>query len=328
MGREQGSSQGGGTELFRFAREQQVAEVGGIRVGGQPGENPILLIGSVFHKGDHLLEQRKQGRFDREKAKERIAVQERLSKETGLPCMLDIVANSGEEFKGYIDFVAEVTGLPFAIDAWKLKPRLEAARYVRELGLLDRMLYNSLTVWSEDLDREAGEIGEIGIRHLVLVPFDDQDLMPSGRVTGLRRLIKALEGVPLESMLVDTSVMNVPATGICCLANYRIKEEFGFPAGSAPANGSYMWKECREKWGKEGFGGADAAVHSIAALLWHDFLFYGPLTGAPRIFPAVAAANAILATIRYGIGEGLPREQTHPLRKFFGDFVRQLEERK
>jgi tetrahydromethanopterin S-methyltransferase subunit H len=316
------------TDLFCFAGEQKVAEIGGIRIGGQPGENPIVLIGSVFHKGDQLLEERKQGRFDRERARERIGIQERLSRETGLPCMLDIVANSGEEFKAYIDFVAEVTEVPFAIDAWKLKPRLEAARYVRELGLLDRMLYNSFTVWSEDLEREAGEIGEIGVRHLVLVPFDDQDLMPSGRVTGLRRLMKALEGVPLESVLVDTSVMNVPATGICCLANYRIKEEFGLPSGSAPANGSYMWKEARDKWGKEGFGGADAAVHSIASLLWHDFLFYGPLTGAPRIFPAVAAANAILATIRYGIGQGLPRKQTHPLRKFFGDFVRQLEERK
>jgi tetrahydromethanopterin S-methyltransferase subunit H len=327
MDKESGSLERTASDLFHFARGQKVAEIGGIKIGGQPGENPVLLIGSIFHKGDNLIADRKHYRFDREKAKERIGLQERFSRETGLPCMLDIVANSKEEFKAYIDFVAEVTELPFAIDAWMLKPRLEAARYVGEMGLLNRMLYNSFTVWSEDLEGEAKEIGEIGVRHLVLVPFDDQDLMPSGRVTGLHRLLKALEGVSLESVLVDTSVMNVPATGICCLANYRIKDEFGLPAGSAPANGSYMWKEVREKWGKEGFGGVDAAVHSIPGVLWHDFLFYGPLTGAPRIFPAVAASSAILATIRYGMGGGLPREQTHPLRKFFGEFVRQLEER-
>jgi len=312
---------------FRFAGEQKIGKIGGIRVGGQPGENPTLLIGSIFHKGDALLGNRKERNFDREKAKELIRAQERLSTETGLPCMLDVVANSGEEFKAYIDFLSEVTDLPFAIDAWKLEPKLEATRYVRDLGLLDRMLYNSLTVWSENLEREAGEIKEIGVRHLVLVPFDDQDLMPSGRISGLRRLLKALEGAVFESLLVDTSVMNVPATGICCLANFRIKEEFGLPVGSAPANGSYMWKEAREKWGRDGFLGIDAGVHALASVLWHDFLFYGPLSGAPRIFPAVAAANAILATIRYGVGGNLPEEGPHPLRKFFGDFTKQLEKR-
>jgi tetrahydromethanopterin S-methyltransferase subunit H len=311
---------------FGFARKQRVGVIGDIKVGGQPGENPALLIGSIFHKGDALLGSRKERHFDRDKARERIRAQERLSNETGLPCMLDLVANSGEEFKAYIDFILEVTDVPFAIDAWKLEPKLEAARYVQDLGLLNRMVYNSLTVWSEDLEREVQEIKEIGVRHLVLVPFDDQDLMPSGRISGLHRLLKALEGATLESILVDTSVMNVPATGICCLANFRIKEEFGLPVGSAPANGSYMWKEAREKWGREGFFGVDAAVHAVAAVLWHDFLFYGPLTGAPRIFPAMAAANTILATIRYGIGGGLP-EEAYPLKRFFGDFAKQLEKR-
>ena len=311
--------------LFHFDRDQKIAKIKKIRVGGQPGENPTLLIGSIFHKGDELIESRKEHRFNQKKAKELIHGQEQLSKETGLPCMLDIVANSGEEFKAYIDFICEVTDLPFAIDAWMMKPKLEAARYVRELGLLDRMLYNSLTVWSEDLKREINAVKEIGVRHLVLVPFDDQDLMPSGRIKGLHRLLEALSEATFESLLVDTSVMNTPATGFCCLANYRIKEEYGLPVGSAPANGSYMWKEAREMWGKEGFAGIDSAVHSIAGVLWHDFLFYGPLTGAQRIFPAVAAANSILATMRYGVEKSLPHEKDHPFRKLFHPFVEKLE---
>ncbi len=314
--------------MFGFTKEQKIAEINSIKIGGQPGENPTLLIGSIFHKGDELIENRKEHRFDQKKAKELIQAQERLSKETGLPCMLDIVANSGEEFKTYIDFVAEVTKTPFAIDAWMMKPKLEAARYARDIGLLDRLLYNSLTVWSEDLKKEIEEIKEIGVKHLVLVPFDDQDLMPSGRIKGLYRLLEALGEAKFESLLVDTSVMNAPATGISCLANYLIKEEFGLPVGSAPANGSYMWKEAREMWGREGFSGIDSAVHSIAGVLWHDFLFYGPLSGAQRIFPAVATANSILSTIRYGEKRSLPQREDHPLRKLFHPFVRKLEEMK
>lgn len=322
---EQTKERTGDMSLFHFTRKQKIAEIGGIKIGGQPGENPIVLIGSIFHKGDELIEHRKEHRFNRKKARELIETQERLSRETGLPCMLDIVANSGDEFKAYLDFVIEVTELPFAIDAWMMKPKLEAARYVRNLGLLDRMLYNSLTVWSEDLKREKDEMKEIGVKHLVLVPFDDQDLMPSGRIKGLHRLFEALGEIRFESLLVDSSVMNAPATGISCLANYRIKEEFGLPVGSAPANGSYMWKEAREMWGKEGFAGIDAAVHSIAGVLWHDFLFYGPLTGAPRIFPAVATANSILAAIRYGEDHSLPQRKDHPFRKLFHPFVEKLE---
>ncbi len=322
---EQTKERTGDMSLFQFTREQKIAEIGGIKIGGQPGENPIVLIGSIFHKGDGLIEHRKEGRFNRKKARELIETQERFSRETGLPCMIDIVANSGDEFKAYLDFVIEVTELPFAIDAWMMKPKLEAARYVGSLGLLDRMLYNSLTVWSEELKREKDEMREIGVQHLVLVPFDDQDLMPSGRIKGLHRLFEVLGEAEFESLLIDTSIMNVPATGISCLANYRIKEEFGLPVGSAPANGSYMWKEARELWGKEGFAGIDAAVHSIAGVLWHDFLFYGPLTGAQRIFPAVATASSILAAIRYGEDQSLPQRKDHPFRKLFHAFVEKLE---
>ena len=90
---------------FRFDTEQKVYEIAGIKVGGQPGENPTALIGSIFHKGDRLIEDRRKRKFDREKATEYIRRQEKLSAETGVPGMIDIVANSLDEFKSWVDFV-------------------------------------------------------------------------------------------------------------------------------------------------------------------------------------------------------------------------------
>lgn len=313
--------------MFLFEKPQKVIQIGPWKIGGQPGENPTLLIGSLFHKGDALIETRKEGRFDRERAQRLIRQQERLSLETGLPSMLDIVANSGDEFRAYIDFVLEVTDLPFAIDAWMLKAKLEAAQYAQELGCLDRMVYNSLNVWSEDMPKEIEGIRKIGVKHLVLVPFDDQDLLPSGRLTGLRRLLEALGDNPSETLLVDTSVMNTPAAGIASWANYQIKKEFGLPVGNAPANGSYTWREAKAVWGQEGFAAVDATLHGLCGLLWSDFLFYGPLSGARRIFPAVATADALLATLRFGKEGVLPTMDAHPLRKLFPAFVTKLENR-
>ncbi|HIP56721.1 MAG TPA: hypothetical protein EYH02_01415 [Ignisphaera aggregans] len=38
-----------------FTAEQKVFEIAGMRIGGQPGENPAILIGSVFYRGDKAL---------------------------------------------------------------------------------------------------------------------------------------------------------------------------------------------------------------------------------------------------------------------------------
>ncbi len=51
-----------------------------------------------------------------------------------------------------MDFFVSVTGMPFAIDIWVQKTRLAAARYIAGLGLQDRLLYNSITPWDEDID--------------------------------------------------------------------------------------------------------------------------------------------------------------------------------
>ena len=64
--------------MFRFSKEQKVFSIGGIKVGGQPGEYPPLLIASMFHNKDKILVDRK-GNFDRQKAKELIKKQEELS---------------------------------------------------------------------------------------------------------------------------------------------------------------------------------------------------------------------------------------------------------
>ena len=129
--------------MFSYERAQKVCMIGSVKVGGQPGENPPLLIGNMFQKGDVILKSRKEAAFDRKAAEERIREVERYSRETGVPCLIAMVANAEEEIKAYIDFFVGVTSMPFAIDIWQQKTRLAAARYVAEKKLQDRCLYNT-----------------------------------------------------------------------------------------------------------------------------------------------------------------------------------------
>jgi tetrahydromethanopterin S-methyltransferase subunit H len=313
--------------MFYLEGEQQICEISGVRFGGQPGQHPTVVVPSIFQKGDRVFDgKRDKGNFNEKYAEKLIKTTERLSKETGIPCMADIVAGRGNEFRRYVDFLTGVSEMPFCIDAWAMKPKLEGARYCADKGLLDRMFYNSLTVWERDIEKEIAEIGEIGVRHVLLVAFDQQDPMPSGRISGTQRLLDVIEkvGVQFDSIIVDTSVMNGPATAICAMANKLIKEKWGLPCASAPSNGSYMWKAAREMWGFKGWAGADAALEGITAALYHDMIFSGPMAGSERVFPAVAMADAFVATFVFAETKRLPQSDTHPLNRLFPEFLDQL----
>jgi tetrahydromethanopterin S-methyltransferase subunit H len=315
-----------GLVMLKFEKEQKVCEIGGVKFGGQPGEYPTVICSSIFQTGDKVFTGKRKEGFDEKRAEELLKSQEKLTAETGIPGMADIVANTGKEFERFIDFVVSVTDMPFCIDAWVLKPKLAAAAFCAEKGLLDRMFYNSITVWEKDLETEIKEISQIGVKHVLLVAFDQEDLMPSGRITGTQRLLDAIEkaGAEFESIFVDTSVMNGPATAFCGIANRMIKEKWGFPAASAPSNGSYMWKQARELWGFKGWSAADAALEALSAFMYHDMIFSGPMAGASRIFPAVAMADAYTATYAFAETRKMPTDPNHPLYKLFPDFVEQL----
>jgi tetrahydromethanopterin S-methyltransferase subunit H len=313
--------------MFQFEREQRVCEIAGVKFGGEPGQYPTVIVPSIFQKGDRVFEgaKRKEG-FNEKRAEELLTRTEKLSQESGIPCMADIGANTGEEFRRYVDFVTGVCSMPFCIDAWVMKPKLEGARYCAEKGLLDRMFYNSLTIWEKDIEKEVKEIKEIGVKHVLLVAFDQEDQMPTGRVTGTQKLLDVIEkvGAEFDSIFVDTSVMNGPATAMCSVANRMIKEKWGFPCASAPSNGSYMWNAAKEMWGFKGWAGADAALEGLAAVMYHDMIFSGPMAGSGRIFPAVAMADAFTATLVFSEGKKLPALETHPLNRLFPEFTEQL----
>jgi tetrahydromethanopterin S-methyltransferase subunit H len=309
--------------MLRYELTQKICTIGGVKVGGQPGENPPLLIGNMFQKGDVILESRKEGKFNREAATERIREMESFSRQTGVPGMIAMVANSEEEIKGYVDFFVSVTDMPFAIDIWQQKTRLAAARYVAEKGLQGRVLYNSITPWDENIEAQVLELKDLGIKHVVVQAFDMEDKRPPGRVTSLQRMMPHLERGGFESILVDTAVMNLPATAFSLMANHLIKKEFGLPAGFAPSNGTYMWRKAAAEQERDRFPAIDASVHAVSALL-SDFLLYGPLTGTSRVFPAVAAAASIVATGAFAESSVLPGAG-HPLNLLFPEVVKQFQ---
>ncbi|MDD1758988.1 MAG: hypothetical protein LUQ44_00125, partial [Methanothrix sp.] len=94
--------------MFRFKREQSVVNVSGVKFGGQPGELPTVLCGTIFYQGQKIVHNEELGAFDHEAAEVLICRQAELSEETGCPAVLHIYARTSEAFERYLDFAEQV----------------------------------------------------------------------------------------------------------------------------------------------------------------------------------------------------------------------------
>jgi tetrahydromethanopterin S-methyltransferase subunit H len=318
---------------LRFEVEQVESKIGGRVVGGQPGNNPPLMIGNMFWPGDKIVNSRKgKVDFDREEAVKQIRALEILEKKTGLPSLVDMVANTGDEMKQYIEFFVETTeesGMPFASDAYMTKVKRPAAEAVAELGQMDRYLYNSLSFWEKDLPKEIEEIAKLGVKHVVLGLWDAQDDFSTGRLKCLDKMWPLLEPYKFESILCDCSVMHLPTSMICNNAMRIIKEKHGLPAGSGPANGVYMWmKDAKElvNGDADGFKGVDVATEAVSSL-GADWIMYGPIEAMNRIYPGVAIAQCNIAAMIMDEYKELPENPNHPFNLLFPDVVKEFHDK-
>jgi len=286
-------------------------EIAGIRLGGPVGKNPTVLIGTIFYHGHKIVRDPNEGVFDVGRAEELIAMQEELSDRTGNPCMVDVLASSPRAMVRFLDFVADRTDRPILIDGTTAKVRLAGLKHAAEVGLLDRIIYNSL---SPGFAREEIEsIREIGLRSAILLALNMREFSTAGRVKAVRELLDVALANGIEKPLIDTCVMDIPSLGMACKALLKLREEVEWPIGCSPHNAIDTWRGLKTKMGKDAVKPCMAGANVLAAAVGADFLLYGPIEAAKYIFPAVAMVDAALGFLLRE--EGIKIGKDHPLYK-------------
>ncbi|MFX1265011.1 MAG: tetrahydromethanopterin S-methyltransferase subunit H, partial [Promethearchaeota archaeon] len=76
--------------MFFFEREQYIYNVGGVKVGGNLGENPTVLVGTIFYGGHKIVKDAAKGEIDKKTAEDLIAIQNDVSDTTGNPAMIQV----------------------------------------------------------------------------------------------------------------------------------------------------------------------------------------------------------------------------------------------
>jgi len=305
--------------MFKFNKDQKIFEIGGVKIGGQPGELPTVLIGSLFHEGHKIVKDIKRGIFDKKKAERLINLQEDMSEKTGVPCMLDVVGESSEAIIRYIDFVSEVTDVPFLINGSEASVRLSAAHHVVNIGLQDRAIYNSINYTFRKEEMEA--LKETGLNSAIIQAFNPSNPLPKGMISILKGdgkneglLEKALKA-DIEKLLVFTPVLDVPAIGLGAQGIYLAKEEFGLPTGTAPVGVVGRWRKV-ENLGKNAKIICRGGAATLAQVMGANFIIYGSAAKSRNIFPVCAMVDAIIAynARTYGIR---PLTKNHPIYRIF-----------
>ena len=300
--------------MHKFTREQKIYSMGGIQVGGQPGERPTVLLGSIFFSKHQIVSDPVKGIFDKEKAKGLLEREAALSAATGNPRIIDPIGESSTALINYIEFIAAHTDAPILVDSPQQTARMEALRHFAGSDILPRLVYNSI---AEDFsEEELACIKECGVKSAIILAFSITAMKPKARIKLLNeKLLPAAERAGIENILVDVGILDIPSVSWAAHAIHLIKEELGFPAGCAPSNALFQWEKVR-KQGTAAFQAAAAAAFALTQFEGADFLLYGPVRFAPWVYPACSAIDGLIAY--GGRFSGIrPASREHPLYKIF-----------
>jgi tetrahydromethanopterin S-methyltransferase subunit H len=298
--------------MWQPAPEQKKFTVGKVTIGGRMGESLTVLIGSIFYRGQKSLDFIEEtGGFNRRECERLIRLQEEFSDKTGLPCMLDVVLSSKKWISPIMDFITSVTDSPILLDAPSAEIRFAALDYAKESGIQDKCVYNSLN--PESRKTEYDKIMETRLRAALLLAYNTRDITSKGRVDAIKQLLpKAIES-GIEKILMDACVLDVPTLGSAFKAIFDLKNELGYPAGCGAHNAIGTWRGLRTKMGLEAVKPCSAVADALTIAAGADFILYGPIEGAPFVFPSVAMVDAAFAQLLIEKGEVPP--PSHPIFK-------------
>ncbi len=283
---------------MNFKKEQKILNICGIKLGGKISENPTVLIGSIFCKGDKLVLNEKLGVINKKEAERLIYYQKEISDKSGNPCMLDINGTNELALQKYIDFVSGLTKDPFLLNA-PTNIRINLLKYIEEIGLIERLIYNSINY--AVIDNEILAIKKYHVKSALIQSLNPRNPKINGMIDILLGkdenigLIEKAQTAGIKNILLFTNVLELPTIGIASRGIYGLKQEFGFPAGTAPTGIIGRWCIKNRIFNGDFKKACETTGSALAQAMGADYIIYGALKKAEYIFPAVAIVDAMIA---------------------------------
>ena len=276
--------------MFDFSAKQKTYEISGVKIGGDPGLTPTVMVGSMFHNGHTVVENPTEGVFDRAEAESQLRKAEEMSDSTGLPTIVDLVAENAVAAGRYLDFMADTTEMPIFLDVVSEDAMVTSIQYAHDHGMLERIIVNSLNPHTGT--QVYQKIKEVGCKSAVLLLHSTKYMLSSNKDDLLNELIPKTSEAGIENILVDTVVLDIPTLGLAVKAIHHIKDVYGYPCGCGAHNAIASWKRLREKYSNNAVTTVIGVTNALPIAVGADFVFYGPIKHADAVYPSVAMIDA------------------------------------
>lgn len=276
--------------MFLFP-DPKTIDISGLKIGGQPGENPPVLIGTMFYELHKILT---GAGFDKDAALGLINKQLEMSDDTRIPSMINVFGDSVKTFMDRIDFVADNCKLPIMIDSPDYCMRIAALKHVDEAGLCGRIVYNSINL-SVNRD-EVAALKESNVDSAIVLAYNPVDSSLEGKLRFLEKegafgngMLDIAKEVGIKNILVDTAMTPLyHGAGIALKGIIACKSKFGYPVGCATHNAAVSWQWLTRRPTKKL---VDVSSNIMPIMLGADFILFGPIEYADRVFDAAAFAE-------------------------------------
>jgi tetrahydromethanopterin S-methyltransferase subunit H len=295
--------------LFEYSVKQKTYEVCGVKIGGDPGLVPTVMVGSMFYNGHKVVEDPAKGFFDKELAENQIRKAEDMSDSTGLPTMVDLVAENAVAAGRYLEFMVDTTEMPIFLDVVDEYAMVESLQYALDHGMIDRIILNSLNPHTGKQLYE--KVKETGCKSAVLLLYSMKYLLSSNKDGLLEEMVPRAEEAGVENILIDTVVLDIPTLGLTSKAIDLLKGRYGYPCGCGAHNAVSSWKRLREKYCAKAVTTVIGVTSALPVAAGGDFVFYGPMRNAEEVYPSIAMIDAaysqLLIEKKVRLGRDHPR---------------------
>jgi tetrahydromethanopterin S-methyltransferase subunit H len=265
--------------MFKFAKEQKSCEIAGVKIGA----GDFALIGTIFYR-----EEKDRDNMTEAQKKMDNAIQ--FSKDTGIGFVPDVYLEKGDDVGKIIQFISSFE-LPFMVDSTEWEIRTAALKHCKEVGLGNRLIYNSINFGMAEDERDV--IKELKPESVILLAFNPLDNSVNGKVNYVKNKLLPFSTVAgVKNVLVDSGVLPIGSGSLNAIkAVVALKSELGLPTGNGIHN---VASDLISKHEKDVRKILDSSLIASQVLLGADFLLYGPIESAWRVFPVVKMMRDIL----------------------------------
>ncbi|MHA2211745.1 MAG: hypothetical protein ACW992_01135, partial [Candidatus Thorarchaeota archaeon] len=268
-----------------------------------------------FFAGQPIMENTREGVFDKRLAEEWIDVGNLMAERTGHPLMIQAFGRTPKAMEMHLSWLAEHFEGPIIFESVKPESRIRGIEFCDETGLGNRALYNSINLSMTDEEKNA--LTGSSLDKAIVLGWTPRATSLPGRMATITEMVASAQDMGISKFLIDPGALPVGnGHGLEYRTLLAVKSQLGFPTSLAPHNAPSAWKFIKES------DLDDERMHlttlvaasSVAQVFAADCIMYGSMIRTREAFGAAALiGNAISsAAAESGHAIGLERELFDP----------------